>query len=730
MPANNRIQFRRGYSVGYAGSQIGDTPVTSQYIWKNDSSLYEGEIGYEIDTGKFKVGKYNSGGLMQWGDLPYAGGSVLTAESGIGLVFNSGTNSYSIYSVLSASSSGITVTDNNFNSINNSGTGKYYTIGLNNRLANFSQLSNSGIVVSTSTTGITTRSIVGTTNQININNNDGISGNPTIGLTDSVTITNNLTVGGNIIDSSGTILNEIINKLIPRKPPTFNNSGLTLSTTNTTNLLLCNGVSSANTNNNASFTVTGGQTIPRTTFTASYTNSLSNLNDISLNPSDTGTVRGFRNTLPVGTGTINSFPPSNNGTYGEIVISDNKDYSASLTTVASGFWQVFDMYMTGTTVSGWNVIYISGSNGAKTADLSWYYDSISAPTPTLTNGTVITGVVTTRLSSNVPHCDSGSTFISRFDASNLSGDTYPSTLCSVSPIGNAFGTVTTPTRTTAFGTDILPRNHTGIIIVTGTVNNSAFTTYTTASANWPTITVSNSRGSAGINPVPTFNVLVMGSSLGTTILREDNIPVGTTTQLGGSSVSGVRISGYPGNSETPASGTITVWNSNSTIDTTDATLVGGIIRHDVTNYSIGYVPAGPNYSSGRNGSQYFNLRFSRGSISKLVLVLNAPNGIQNIWFRLPGATSTQAGNPVNWDTDMSNSNGWATATSQYGGVFNNSNTGCAETTVVPINTAISNVSYTITFGVFNTSTSINNEVHVRIKLGAGQTITNLSFQGT
>ena len=55
MPVQNRIQFRRG------------TAGAGSYQWTTQV-LYAGEVGYETDTGKFKVGD----GSTIWSSLPYA----------------------------------------------------------------------------------------------------------------------------------------------------------------------------------------------------------------------------------------------------------------------------------------------------------------------------------------------------------------------------------------------------------------------------------------------------------------------------------------------------------------------------------------------------------------------------------------------------------------------------------------------------------------------------------
>ena len=101
MPALTRIQLRRGT----AG--VGSFQWTSQV-------LYAGEIGYETDTGKFKVGD----GSTLWSSLPYAAvlpselnesiddrvDALVVAGSGIVKTYNDTSNTLTLSSPLSAGS--------------------------------------------------------------------------------------------------------------------------------------------------------------------------------------------------------------------------------------------------------------------------------------------------------------------------------------------------------------------------------------------------------------------------------------------------------------------------------------------------------------------------------------------------------------------------------------------------------------------------------------------------
>jgi hypothetical protein len=85
MPVQNRIQVRRG------------TAGSGSYQWTTQV-LYAGEIGYETDTGKFKIGD----GSTIWSSLPYAAvspsdltesvqdiiGSSLVGVSGVNISYN------------------------------------------------------------------------------------------------------------------------------------------------------------------------------------------------------------------------------------------------------------------------------------------------------------------------------------------------------------------------------------------------------------------------------------------------------------------------------------------------------------------------------------------------------------------------------------------------------------------------------------------------------------------
>lgn len=198
MAVNTKIQFRRGYSLGYAGVAIGGLAVSGN-IWQSGTILAPGELGLELDTGKFKIGK---DGITGWSSLPYAGGSAITAGSGTCISYDSNTNTYTVTSEVFTTGSGLSVSSTSCGS----GSGNAYTLSLNNRLQEVSKLTGTGLIASTSTSGVAARTLTAS-NNITITNGDGVSGNPTVSLSPTVTGVTSITTSQMTVNGSGTALN-------------------------------------------------------------------------------------------------------------------------------------------------------------------------------------------------------------------------------------------------------------------------------------------------------------------------------------------------------------------------------------------------------------------------------------------------------------------------------------------------------------------------------------------
>ena len=178
------------------------------------------------------------------------------------------------------------------------------------------------------------------------------------------------------------------------------------------------------------------------------------------------------------------------------------------------------------------------------------------------------------------------------------------------------------------------------------------------------------------------------------------------------------------------------WSGAETVAGTDEAVVRwGSAKHFTTDLSTGYLPVGPDLNTGRSGTQYFTFAFQRQAAANFDIALTAPAGVAGVWIALPGSTIDATVLGVG---PTSTINGWIDCTIQYNGAGvpgadtgagGNGSNGCALTgaDIIPTGTAISNVSYTQTFGEQNMSNSTGNNVLVRIAVSSGQSITAVSI---
>lgn len=159
--------------------------------------------------------------------------------------------------------------------------------------------------------------------------------------------------------------------------------------------------------------------------------------------------------------------------------------------------------------------------------------------------------------------------------------------------------------------------------------------------------------------------------------------------------------------------------------TKEATLRIGNIKYDVTDYSSGYLPVGPN-RSGDTGTQYFTFAFRRQAVANFDINISS-SGISGLWIAAPGTSIDST----------STLNGWLEASSTYAGsgvpgadtgAGGNGSNGCAFnlSDVIAASTSLSG-GYTMTLGGENMSNATGNVVLVRIALTSGQSVTSLSI---
>jgi hypothetical protein len=190
--------------------------------------------------------------------------------------------------------------------------------------------------------------------------------------------------------------------------------------------------------------------------------------------------------------------------------------------------------------------------------------------------------------------------------------------------------------------------------------------------------------------------------------------------------------------------TSNAWSGAQTIaGTPEAVVRYGVLQRYAVDLSTGYLPVGPNLAIGgnRTSTQYFTFAFARPSLANFDIRLTTTTGVAGVWLAAPGTTIDSGGfsSPTpGFPGPTSTINGWLEAYTQYAGAGvpgaaiatgGNGSNGCALTgaDVIPLNTAIANVGYTMTLGSQNAANSTGTNILIRIALASGQSITALSI---
>ena len=533
---------------------------------------------------------------------------------------------------------------------------------------------------------------------------DQVIGNPAGGFKSGAFTRNNTDHTKDLINE----LNFILGKLIPPAPTTFNGLALSIQTNGGTRRL-CAGFTP--TNNTGGSAPVAGQQYARNT---DSTVSTGTINDVG--PGDNGTVIGFVNATNVGSITMTT--NVDNGTNGALVISDNKD--ASLSTrdadIDAEFYQVYDVrLLNAASPDGFNKAHINHGS-ANTQDTFWYEDPSTVGAPIISFSSITEpSSPTLSYSSGIAHLteSSNNTFTYVLTVTNASGDMYTNnTFLTSDGQGNAFQNSGSKSYTDfAGGTNPPVRNYGVGTGVNSTISNVPRNIHATVTSNhftrYDATTPYGSHNDQRISYSPDINL--MGTAATTSQVDEDNILI---SSLGTGSGNAIRVNaGSLGDTPAPISST---FNSSATPAVYEAIVRGGTLRHDQTNYSIGYFPTGLNLSAGRSGTQYFQVLLTRAAVSQMSIVVTG--SYAGCFVCLPENST--------WTTGLSNTNGWADMFDLYAGSGNPNNidNGCA------FGSAMSGSSGTFTcvFGEESSSNG-NNKILVRFKLTSGQSITNIRF---
>ena len=515
-------------------------------------------------------------------------------------------------------------------------------------------------------------------------------------------------------------LNYILGKLVPTPPDDID--GVSLSLTGTAGVgRLCQGFTPTN-NTGGSLTPVAGTQYTRNTDSTITTNYIT-----EYGPGDSGTVTGFINAVGVGTTTLNvSFglyaAGSNNGTYDKLQIANNKDAADSTRNVGitSLFYEVYDARLiNAASPDGFNKAFITqGSN--QTDNVFWYEDPSTVGAPVISfSGVTAPSSPTLNYSSGVPHYTQATANNFTYDVTvtNASGDMYTQ-----NKLLNSDG------QTAGFqnpghkeyddftGGTLPPAQNFGV--GSGAVVNIAQTPrdlHLTLTSNhftrFDAVTPYGSHNNQRVSY--STNINIMGTTARTNAVDEDNILI---SSLGTGSGNATRVNaGSTGDNPTPV---YTSWTANSSVADYEAVVRGAVLRHDQTDYSSGYLPVGPDYSSNRNGTQYFQVELIRSNVSEFRITYSG--SAAGCFVCMPDNSA--------WTTSLSGTNGWADMFQAYrgAGIPTTAEPGCSSGGLMDNNGG----TFTCVFGTESSSNDSNNRILIRWKLTSGQSITGMSFSAT
>ena len=454
---------------------------------------------------------------------------------------------------------------------------------------------------------------------------------------------------------------------------------------------------------------------------------------------------------------------SDTGTYTSLVITAESDYnlltsSGSSTTFASstyhpglysGFKAKVAAAASGVSV-GVNSFQLQHSATGNTNTVEFVKDSLTA-SPTISNaGTLSENTAGTyRYISGIPYYNSGSPnlTLSGVTISNLVGQCYTnqSNIVEVDPGTNYESTSSSAivnedyTYANIDGASTILSGGIPVVNV-GTSSPYAIgnltvdiTSSSVRTVEAPQIRARNVNGISSYSAISTKVAVHTAAQSG---ISEIAIAVSDSLGNGVYTDDGVRVFDFnAATTDTPAINGATNYYTNSLYSessdpgvegTQEATIRIGVLKHDITDYSSGFLPLGPDRSSD-TGTQYFTFAFRRQVVANFDINITSSTGISGMWIAAPGTAIDSA----------SSLNGWLDTSTQYAGSGvpgadtgsgGNGSNGCAFTgaDVVATSTALSG-GYTMTLGSENMSNATGNVVLVRIALASGESVTALSI---
>ena len=536
-------------------------------------------------------------------------------------------------------------------------------------------------------------------------------------------------------------------KATPSAPANLSTKSITLSDSAQGTLpLLCAGFDD---NTGAADTLSAGDALNTSTARryTSGTIDTTTVNDAYNGAS--GTLAAEINATNDGTKTF-STSTGETGTFTSLVISQQVDYHSINSSYPSDFYQVFDAKIT-KALTGYSV----GVNAQRlthdaTGNTNYVHvvrdDITSSPSITSAGTLTESSGGTKRYISGIPYYNTGSPTLQLASTtiSDLTGQAYTnqSNIVEIDSGTNAEGTSSAAISgqdytyanidgASSMLTDGIPNADTGVSSAYGIGNLSI--PVTSSSVRTIEQLRIRARNANGIGSYADITGKVQVHTAAQSGISE--IAIAVSDSLGaGFDDDGVRIFDFnAATTDTPSFNGATNFYTNSPYTesadpgvsgTKEATIRLGVLKYDVTDYSSGFLPAGPD-RSGDTGTQYFTFAFRRTTMSNFDINITS-SGIAGLWIAAPGTAIDSA----------SGINGWLDASTTYGGSGvpgsdtgngGNGSDGCAFTSGdrIAASTSLSG-GYTMTLGSENGTNATGNVVLVRIALTSGQSVTALS----
>jgi len=441
-----------------------------------------------------------------------------------------------------------------------------------------------------------------------------------------------------------------------------------------------------------------------------------------------------------------------NGTFTSLVVSGQLDAhdSISSSTYPTDFYQTFDAKITQALASytvGVNDERLEHDATGNTNYVAVVYDDITSSPSISSAGTLSEGTGgTKRYISGIPYYNSGSPTLtwSGVEISNLTGQAYTdqSNIVEVDNGTNQEGTSSAGTTNTDYSYSDIDGASSMLTLGVPNVDTGVSSAYAIGDLSVP-ITSSTvrtidrvkirARNTNGVSSYTENTTAIQVHKSSQSGISE--IAIAVSDSLGaGFDDDGVRIfdfnaattdnPSYTGSTNFYTNSPYTEASDPGVEGTKEATIRLGVLKYDVTDYSSGYLPVGPDRSSD-TGTQYFTFAFRRTTMSNFDINITS-SGIAGLWIAAPGTGIDNA----------SGLNGWLDASTTYGGSGvpgsdtgngGNGSNGCAFTSGDRIATSTSLSSgYTMTLGSENGTNATGNVVLVRIALTSGQSVTALS----